>query len=242
MRKQVLMLILWACGLVACQSVIPTSTTEQSAAYPAAITPTVDGAYPEAIPLVPTVDNGSMPESPTAVNEDSGAPATQPQNPVTVYPLIPLSNGEDISQPGNYTVQITPLDTPYMVRAKTDTNQVDVVLAGLYVSDLGNPMCNTLVKDRLDLLTNNPAATFTMRVYGTDVMHPGAVVATVIRHDNIDIGLDLVASGYAILVDFQFDGFETYKLLRDTAQVNGQGMWSPSDCQFSPLFLQGQNA
>ena len=242
MRKQVLIFLLWASSLVACQSALPTSTTEQTAAYPAAVTPTVEGAYPEAIPLIPTVDNGSMPESPTAVDGNNEAPAPLPQAPVTVYPLIPLSNGEDISQPGTYTVQIVPLDTPYMVRAKTETNQVDVALAGLYVSDLGNPMCNTLVKDRLDLLTNNPAATFSLRVYGADVMHPGAVIATVIRHDNIDIGLDLVASGYAILVDFQFDGFETYKLLRDTAQVNGQGMWSPSDCQFSPLFLQGQSA
>ena len=164
-----------------------------------------------AVPVMPTVDNGSMPESPPV--DGSSPPEALPSAPVTVYPLLPLTNDADLSQPGTYTVQLTPLDTPYMVRAKTETHTIDVALAGLYVNDLGNPMCNAQVKSRLDLLTSNPAATFTLRVYGTDVMHPGAVLATAVRHDNIDIGLDLVASGYAILIDYQFDGFETYKLL-----------------------------
>ncbi len=159
-----------------------------------------------------------------------------------IEPITPLNNDMDITQPGAFIVKVIPHDIPYMLRARTDTHQVDVTLAGIYSADLGNPLCNDIVKERLRLLTSNPAATFTMNVISSDPNNPGAVIAQVTRHDNVDIGLDLVASGYAVLKDQPFEGFEMYQALRNVARANLYGMWNEGECQFSPFYLEGQSA
>ena len=68
------------------------------------------------------------------------------------------------------------------------------------------------------------------------------MIAQVNRHDNIDVALDLIASGYAVLKDVPSEGFETYIALRDVARTNLYGMWNEGECQFSPLYLEGQSA
>lgn len=236
MRNHGLVMCVCAWMLLACQVTLPSATRTEATAYPAldAPTPTLNGYPDPTMPVAPDTNGGvtdpTIPLLPTAV-------------PGAAVPLVqPLSDGIDISQPGVYTVQIIPLDDPYMVRAQTATNQIDVALAGVLVKDLGNPTCNALVKTRLDLLTSNPAATYTLEVLGANPMRAGTVIAKITRHDNIDLALDLLAAGYATLTSDPPPGFEQYMTMRDAARGDLIGMWNEGECKFTAIFLQGQDA
>lgn len=234
MRSYGFMTIICVWFLLGCQLALPSANNTQATAYPAAEKPSDVPAYPAPTDATPTTDTGIVSDLPT--------PELVPEPTPMVVPISPLSDGMDLSQVGMYTVQLQPLDDPYMLRAKTATNEVVIALAGLYTHDLGNPQCNAIVKERLDLLTSNPAAVFFIDVIAPDPMHPGAVVARATRHDGIDIGLDLVASGFAILSSSPVPGLEHYLVLRDAARDSLMGMWNEGECQFTPMFLEGQNA
>lgn len=236
MRHLVLLSVICAVLLLGCQATLPSVSRTEAPAYPDIEAPTAPAnPYPEAQVLPPADGNGAI-DDPTILLMPTDVP--QAAVPLTQ----PLSDGADISQAGSYVVQISPLDTPYMVRAQTATNQVDVALAGLLVKDLGNPTCNAIVRDRLILLTSNPAATYTMDVLGPDPAHEGAVIAKITRHDNIDIALDLLASGYASLTTDPPAGFDQYMAVRDAARADLMGMWNQGECTFTEMFLQGQDA
>jgi endonuclease YncB( thermonuclease family) len=109
--------------------------------------------------------------------------------------MPPLSQGANLQQPGTYTVKIISVNAGTQVLVNNETSEQLVTLVGIFTVDPAQPGCENQSNDRLVLLTANPAATYTLTVIKPDPNDPAIVIGKIVRHDTIDLGLDLVASG-----------------------------------------------
>lgn len=204
-------------------------TLANNPAYPDPnATPSLDPAYP------------TPAELPTAEPAQPDLPPTNPI--VTNNDMPPLSQGANLQQPGEYVVKFISVSTGNQLIVSNDTSEQMVTLVGIITVDpTEQDDCANLSRDRLTLLTANLSATYTLTVISTDPNDPAIVIGTLVRHDNIDLGLDLVAAGLALLNSEQFDGRENYVTLEAAAKAETLGRWN-EPCKFSDTLIGAQQA
>jgi hypothetical protein len=173
-------------------------TLANNPAYPDPnATPNIDPAYPTPaeLPTAAVVAPTAIPENPPPANND----------------MPPLSQGANLLQPGTYTVRIISVNSGNHVKVSNISSEQMVTLVGIFTADPAKPTCENQSNSRLELLTKNLTwATYTLTVIKPDPQNPNFVIGKIVRHDAIDLGLDLVASGLALINSEQFDGRENY--------------------------------
>ncbi len=205
-------------------------TLANNPAYPDPnATPSNDPAYP------------TPAELPTAVSEQPVAPPANPvpnQNEITP----PFSTGANLQQPGVYTVKIISVSKGNLVLVRNETSEQMVALVGIFTVDPNQPTCEDQSNARLEQLTKNlMSATYTLTVIKPDPNDPAMVIGKIVRHDTIDLGLDLIASGLALRNTDTFDGSENYVILQDAAKAELLGRWN-GKCKFSDSIIGTQQA
>ncbi|NBU63902.1 MAG: hypothetical protein EBS29_05300 [Chloroflexia bacterium] len=180
-------------------------------------------------------------ELPTAITQQSVTPAVNPSpDPVDYAP--PLSNGANLQQPGTYTVKLISVSNGNQIIVSNNSSEQMVTLVGIITVDQSQQAnCANLAQDRLTLLTANLEARYTLTVIKPDPNDPTAVIGKIVRHDTIDLGLDLVASGLALLNTDPFDGRENYVALEAAAKAEAVGRWQ-EPCKFSDSLIDTQQA
>jgi endonuclease YncB( thermonuclease family) len=204
-------------------------TLANNPAYPDPnATPNTDPAYPTPAEL-PTV----APEQPVA----------PPPNPVPNQggTASPLSIGANLQQPGIYTVKIISVNKGNQVIVSNESSEQMVALVGIFTVDPAQANCENQSNDRLVLLTANPAATYTLTVIKPEPNDPAIVIGKIVRHDTIDLGLDLIASGLALRNTDTFDGSDNYVTLEAAAKAELLGRWN-EPCKFSDSIIGTQQA
>jgi endonuclease YncB( thermonuclease family) len=235
-----------ALTLGACQASLPNALFPDDATnpdYPNPGTPITlanNPAYPD--PNATPSNDPAYPtpaELPTVVAEQPVAP---PANPMPANnDMPPLSQGANLQQPGTYTVKIISVNAGTQVLVNNETSEQLVTLVGIFTVDPAQPSCENQSNDRLVLLTANPAARYTLTVIKPDPNDPAIVIGKIVRHDTIDLGLDLVASGLALLNTEPFDGRENYVPLEAAAKAEIIGRWN-EPCKFSDTLIGTQQA
>ena len=205
-------------------------TLANNPAYPDPnATPNSDPAYP------------TPAELPTAAPEQPVAPPSNPvpnQNETTP----PLSIGENLQHPGIYTVKIISVSKGNLVLVSNESSEQMVALVGIFTVDPNQPTCEEQSNARLELLTKNlMSATYTLTVIKPDPNDPAIVIGKIVRHDTIDLGLDLIASGLALRNTDTFDGSENYVILEAAAKAEQFGRWK-EPCKFSDSIIGTQQA
>lgn len=230
----------------ACQASLPNAlqSTSATTAYPSPGTPITlanNPAYPDPN-ATPNIDPAypTPAELPTTAPEQ---PVALPENPMPVNPDIPqLSQGANLQQPGTYIVKFISVSTGNQLIVSNDTSEQMVTLVGIITVDpTEQGDCANLSRDRLTLLTANPTATYTLTVIQPVPNDPSIVIGKIVRHDTIDLGLDLVASGLALLNTNTFDGRENYVTLEASAKAEQLGRWN-EPCKFSDNIIGTQQA
>lgn len=244
---RILIICTVAVMIVGCKSALPNAlqSTTAPAGYPNPGTPMTlanKPAYPDpntnptADPAYPTPA-----ELPTAAAEQPTAPPPNPAtNPNESTP--PLTTGANLTQPGIYTVKIISVSSGNQIIISNDTSEQMVTLVGIFTEDPAQQAnCANLARDRLTLLTVNPAATYTLTVIKPDPNDSSAVIGKIVRHDSIDLGLDLVASGLALLTTDTVDGKDNYITLEAAAKAELLGRWN-GPCKFSDSIIGAHQA
>jgi endonuclease YncB( thermonuclease family) len=205
-------------------------TLANNPAYPNPnATPNIDPAYP------------TPAELPTAVPEQ---PVTPPANQIPDRGEItpPLSTGANLRQPGVYTVKIISVSKGNLVVVSNESSEQMVGLVGIFTIDPAQPTCESQSNTRLELLTKNLiSATYTLTVIKPDPNDPTIVIGKIVRHDTIDLGLDLIASGLALRNTDTFDGSDNYDILEAAAKAELLGRWN-GKCKFSDTIIGTQQA
>lgn len=242
---RITMMLAIALVLGACQASLPNALQPDSTNpdYPSPGTPITlanNPAYPDPN-ATPSLDPAypTPAELPTAEPAQPDLPPTNPV--VTNNDMPPLSQGANLQQPGTYTVKIISVIEGNRLIVSNDTSEQLVVLVGVFTVDPNKPGCEEQSNNRLVLLTANLSATYTLTVISTDPNDPAIVIGKIIRHDNIDLGLDLVAAGLALLNSEQFDGRENYVTLEAAAKAETLGRWN-EPCKFSDTLIGAQQA
>jgi len=244
--SRILIISTLAMMVSACQASLPNAfqSINATTAYPSPGTPITlanNPAYPNpnATPKTdPAYPNPA--ELPTAVPAQPVAP---PRNPVPDQgeATPPLSTGANLQQPGIYTVKIISVSKGNQVLVSNDSSEQMVALVGIFTVDPAQANCENQSNDRLVLLTANPAATYTLTVIKPDPNDPAIVIGKIVRHDTIDLGLDLLASGLALRNTDTFDGSDNYVTLEAAAKAELVGRWN-EPCKFSDSIIGTQQA
>lgn len=244
--SRILIISTLAMMVSACQAALPSAFQSSSAptAYPNPGTPITlanNPAYPDPN-ATPNVDTAypTPAELPTTAPEQPVAPPVNPAaNPNETTPAI--TTGANLQQPGIYTVKIISVSKGNQVLVSNDTSEQLVALVGIFTVDPAQANCENQSNDRLVLLTANPAATYTLTVIKPDPNDPAVVIGKIVRHDTIDLGLDLIASGLALRNTDTFDGSENYIALEASAKAEKLGRWN-EPCKFSDSIIGTQQA
>jgi endonuclease YncB( thermonuclease family) len=232
--------------LGACQASLPSvlqSDTSTNPDYPDPGTPITlanNPAYPDPN-ATPNLDPAypTPAEIPTAIPEQ---PIAIPENPLpAISDMPPLSQGANLQQPGDYTVKVISVNAGNQVLVSNESSEQMVSLVGIFTVDSAQANCESVPNDRLVLLTAIPSATYTLTVIKPDPNDPNIVIGKIVRHDTIDLGLDLVASGLALLNNDSFDGRENYVALEAAAKAEILGRWN-EPCKFSDTIIGTQQA
>ena len=194
-------------------------------------------AYPDPNATANPDPNYPIPaELPTALPEQPVAP---PENQSDT--ASPISVGANLQQPGDYIVKIISVNAGNHVLVSNESSEQMVTLVGIFTVDSAQANCESISNDRLVLLTASVAATYTLTVIKPDPNEPTAVIGRIVRHDSIDLGLDLVASGLALLNTDTFDGRENYVAIEAAAKAENLGRWN-EPCKFSDTIIGTQQA
>ncbi len=229
----------------ACQASLPNAlqSTSATTAYPNPGTPITlanNPSYPD--PNAPPNTDPAYPtpaELPTAAPQQPVAPPSIPEPNPNEMP--PITTGANLQQPGIYTVKIISVNKGNQVLVSNETSEQLVALVGIFTVDPAQANCENQSNDRLVLLTANPAATYTLTVIKPDPNDPAVVIGKIVRHDTIDLGLDLIASGLALRNTDTFAGSENYVTLEASAKAEKLGRWN-EPCKFSDSIIGTQQA
>jgi len=243
---RIMMLLAITLVLGACQASLPNALQPDGTNpnYPSPGTPITlanNPAYPD--PNAPPSLDPAYPTPAELPTAEPAQPVAPPENPIPVNTDMPqLSQGANLQQPGEYVVKIISVSTGNQLIVSNDTSEQMVTLVGIITVDPAEQGdCANLSRDRLTLLTANPTATYTMTVIQPDPNNPSIVIGKLVRHDTIDLGLDLVASGLALLNSEQFAGRENYIALVAAAKAENLGRWN-EPCKFSDAIIGTQQA